>query len=153
MKPGLLLGRHGFTFIGLILVITTLALITAALYLAIPPSESVRQSQATMVQASLIEAAIKKYKLGNAGLAPATLSNLVTTTGAPCTVVTNSSSSNYRNLVGWCGPYLDQPIASSPNAYQTDGWGVLFRYDGVTLKSCGPDRTCGNSDDLTFTNF
>jgi len=145
--------ESGFTFVGVLLLVMALALFVSALFLAIPPSESTRQVQLTMLRADLLQGAIRKYKLQNANSAPASLSNLVISTGTPCTVDTNSTHSTYRSLQGWCGPYLDLPIASAPNEFQTDGWGVLFSYNGINLISCGPNRVCGDSDDLTFNNF
>jgi type II secretory pathway pseudopilin PulG len=145
--------QAGFSFVGIMLIVLAMGLFTSALFLAIPPSDSARNSQITLQRAANLEQALKKYKRENSNTAPVHLSDLLTTTGVACTVDTNPASSTYKNRKGWCGPYLDQPIASDVNGYQTDGWGVLFTYDGVNLKSCGPDRTCGNGDDLTFHDF
>ena len=145
------LDDQGFTFLGLILVVMIMAVFAAAFFIAIAPSDSTRDAQVTMQRADALRAGLRKFKLHNARTAPANLSKLIVTTGVACTVDTNTGSSTYKQLKGWCGPYLDQAL--SGDGYQTDGWCVLFEYDGVTLKSCGPNRTCGNGDDVTYTDF
>jgi type II secretory pathway pseudopilin PulG len=143
----------GFTMVGLIAIILLLAAFTSAIYIVSGPSDLTRSVAVTMSRGHALELAIRHFKINFDGVVPVLLSNLVTTTGAPCAPDSNPNSSTYKQLKGWCGPYLDQPLASDANAYQTDGWGVNFSYNGVNLKSCGPDRTCGNADDLSFANF
>ena len=51
---------------------------------------------------------------------------------------------------GWRGPYVS---ASDPN-WNKDAWGSAIEYFVVgpparTIRSCGPDLICGNSDDLS----
>jgi len=49
---------------------------------------------------------------------------------------------------GWRGPYVDSTNAD----WSKDAWGTALVYSsaGRTIKSCGPDSTCGNSDDITL---
>ena len=55
----------------------------------------------------------------------------------------------------WDGPYIQDKY--NDNGYTKDAWNTAYRYDytagstSCTLRSCGPDRTCGNSDDITIT--
>jgi competence protein ComGC len=145
--------QAGFSFVGMILIIFALSVFTSALFLAIPQSNSGRDSQTTFNRAIVLQAAIKKFKLQHAGALPATLNDLVSASGAPCTVDTTPSSSTYKQLLGWCGPYIDRPLNGAALVYQIDGWGVSFQYNGISLSSCGPDRICGNSDDIQFHDF
>jgi type II secretory pathway pseudopilin PulG len=144
--------QNGFTFVGLILIIISLSLFSAAIFFAIPPSASTRSVQITEESGATLVVALKKYKRDNKQLPPS-LAGLVTTSGTPCVIDTAPASSTYKQLSGWCGPYLDLAIASDPGGYQRDGWGVNFSYDGINLKSCGPDLTCGTADDIVFQGF
>lgn len=49
---------------------------------------------------------------------------------------------------GWRGPY----ISTSDANWDKDSWGTTITYTSATrtLRSCGPDKTCGNADDLTL---
>lgn len=55
----------------------------------------------------------------------------------------------------WDGPYIQDKY--DDNGYTRDAWQTPYRYDytegntSCTLTSCGPDRTCGNSDDIEIT--
>jgi prepilin-type N-terminal cleavage/methylation domain-containing protein len=52
------------------------------------------------------------------------------------------------NQRGWRGPY----VTNTDPAWNQDAWGTVFQYNAGagTLRSCGPDRTCGNADDITI---
>lgn len=143
----------GFSFLGLLVLVLMLSLFTGSLFMVVGPSQQVGQADSTFKKADEIVEALKKYKTEHAGAAPATLDGLVTPTGPACAMDTVVTSPTYRRFQGWCGPYLDRPISQNPNSFKTDGWGTVFQYDTVTLRSCGSDRTCGNGDDLTFTSF
>lgn len=145
--------ESGFSFMGLLVLVLMLSLFTGSLFMVVGPSQQVGQADNTFKKADEIVAALKKYKAEHANAAPTTLDALVTLTGPACTMDTVTSSPTYRKFQGWCGPYLDRPISQDPNSFKTDGWGTVFQYDTVTLRSCGSDRTCGNADDLTFTSF
>ncbi|HDL10186.1 MAG TPA: LamG domain-containing protein [Candidatus Omnitrophica bacterium] len=64
------------------------------------------------------------------------------------------SPASYRQSK-WDGPYIQDKY--NDNGYTKDAWNTAYRYDytagstSCTLRSCGPDRTCGNSDDITIT--
>ena len=108
-----------------------------------------------MNKAAVLRAAINAYVLnhgGASGTNPPTLSSLVTTDGVACTTDNTAAHSTYLTLQGWCGPYIDQIFTQALNDYETDGWGTLFQYNNSTavIKSCGPNRTCGDSDDISF---
>ena len=112
------------------------------------PMKETRAMKATNDKRDVLLTAIARFKSDNGGSAPATLDELVTTTGTPCAADNNPLSATYRQLQGWCGPYVDRIFTGAPDEYKTDGWGVTFSYDGATLTSCGQDKTCGNGDDL-----
>ena len=49
---------------------------------------------------------------------------------------------------GWRGPYVNSTEAT----WNRDAWGVALQYSGPgrTITSCGPNGTCGDSDDITL---
>ncbi len=76
---------------------------------------------------------------------PTALSNLSTQPGS------GTCASTYDPFTkrGWRGPYVN----STDSNWDKDAWGTAFNYTSGTrtLKSCGSDATCGNSDDITLT--
>jgi len=53
---------------------------------------------------------------------------------------------------GWRGPY----VSTTDPSWNKDAWGTTFEYYVVgpparTIRSCGPDKTCGNTDDISVT--
>src|ERR1700722_1523371 len=118
--------QRGFGFIAMVFTLMGLAVLSAAIFLAFPPSESERGVRVTMQRADVLQAAIRKYKAQNATTAPNVLTDLVNTTGVPCAPDTSPSSSTYRSLKGWCGPYVDQMFTGTADEYLYDGWGLLF---------------------------
>ena len=112
------------------------------------PMKETRAMKITNEKRNVLLVAITRFKEDNGGTPPAILDELVTTTGTACAADTNPVSTTYRELQGWCGPYVDRVFTGAPDEFKTDGWGVTFSYDGTTLTSCGQDKTCGNGDDL-----
>jgi type II secretory pathway pseudopilin PulG len=145
--------EKGFSFLTVLVVVLMLSMLTGSLFLLTGPAQSVGQSDVTFQRVDVLQSALRLYKVHHANTAPATLDALVTLTGAACTMNTTVGSPGYRKLQGWCGPYVNVVFTQDSNQFKTDGWGTLFQYDTVTLRSCGPDRTCGNADDLTFNSF
>ena len=144
--------EDGFSLLVVVAIVFSLGAFAATVFLAIAPSQATRTTDVTFQRADVLKAAIAKFKANN-GAVPGTLQSLVTTTGTACTVNTDTTSANYRKMVGWCGPYVDLPVANASSEYRTDGWGTAFQLTSTELRSCGPDKTCGNSDDLTFTGL
>lgn len=80
---------------------------------------------------------------GDIGQLPSSLGNLIT---------------NNDGVTNWNGPYL--PRGFDPNDYATDAWGTPIHYtpSGVPgelmeLRSYGPDRASGTSDDIVVTIY
>lgn len=48
---------------------------------------------------------------------------------------------------GWRGPYLN----NTDTNWNRDAWGTLIEYSAASryVRSCGPDKTCGNADDIS----
>jgi prepilin-type N-terminal cleavage/methylation domain-containing protein len=48
---------------------------------------------------------------------------------------------------GWRGPYVTLTDAD----WNRDGWGTAIDYSAATrtIKSCGPNKTCGDADDIS----
>ena len=133
------------------ILVASLAVITVVA--VIDPSSMTRQNKETSDKAAALKSAIAASATNHAGVRPAALKFLVVTDGAPCAMDNNpADGALYLTLQGWCGPYIDLRFKENPNDFQTDGWGVLFQYDSGTgfLTSCGPNRKCGDGDDLVF---
>jgi len=82
------------------------------------------------------------------GAPPVTLNDLITMPGA------GACSTVYDPFLktGWRGPYL----SSTDSSWNQDGWGTTLEYFVTgppvrTIRSCGPDKICGNTDDLSLT--
>lgn len=105
----------------------------------------------TQERMAILKVAIRKY-LDTTGRVPATFEELLASsdlTVPSCDIVNEAKAPNYQNLVGWCGPYLKIEFYSNDQAsFKTDGWGTLFQNDFQLLRSCGPDKTCNNGDDI-----
>ncbi len=136
--------------ISVMLVILSISLAAVLVLSLAPPSILTGKTVQTRERLSDLKSAILKYYDDHGGFYPVLLELLTLDEGIPCELDNDSGSPTYQKLQGWCGPYLDSIFAEDPNGFQTDGWGTLFEYDPVTgaVKSCGPDQTCGNGDDL-----
>ena len=53
------------------------------------------------------------------------------------------------NKSGWNGPYVDIRVAD----WDFDAWGRSYQYTSATrtIRSCGPNGTCGDADDISIT--
>lgn len=81
------------------------------------------------------------------GAPPTTLTNLITIPGAG----TCATAYNPFTKIGWRGPY----VSSTDATWNKDAWGVEFEYyvagpPARTIRSCGPDKACGNDDDISI---
>lgn len=76
------------------------------------------------------------------GSVPASLDDLVTQ-GA-------YSSFDMYEKKGWRGPYVNT-VPGGGVSWSQDGWGTNLNYSAGarTITSCGDNKTCGNSDDIT----
>jgi hypothetical protein len=146
----------GIGFVGMMFVVLVSSLGAVMVVMLLTSGRATSQNAATQKKATVLLAAINRYKTHRAGASwPASLDRLVTTDGTACAADTSSVSATWRTIQGWCGPYVDVPFSSgaAANDFKTDGWGTTFTYAAATgvVTSCGPDRTCGNADDLSFT--
>ena len=122
------------------------------------PGNSTVQNRTTTEKGNNLREGISRYKANHIVLAtkPGNLDALITDDAlaiGACAFQNNTGvPTTYLTLQGWCGPYVDLPFAEDPNSFKTDGWGTAFSYTTATdvLKSCGPNRACGDADDITF---
>lgn len=146
-------GEAGFSFLAMVLILLLLVLGGVALTTALRPTLSSANLRTTNERVAELRVAIANYKVNHGGTtAPPTLAALVTDDGVVCDVDNVSTSATYLTLQGWCGPYIDQLFTNFPLQYQSDGWGTPLSYNttSLVLTSCGPDLTCGTSDDIAF---
>lgn len=155
------LNSQGFTLIELLMAISLLAILSLiGISQYINFSDEARES-VTLEKLSALKFAIvgdarmlAAGKSTNMGyeehcLAPPTaLADLVTQPGA------GTCAAAYDPYLkrGWRGPYIN----SSDANWSNDAWGTALEYyvtgpPARTIRSCGPDETCGNADDLSVT--
>ncbi|MGZ3711942.1 MAG: hypothetical protein ACXVBE_09300 [Bdellovibrionota bacterium] len=142
--------ESGLGLISVVFLLATLTLAVSVAVISVQPTNSADAAAKTMSKMDVIGAAIVRYR-SYSGTNPASVDALVTPPSPPtppCTADVNPASPTFRQLRGWCGPHLDVDIASS---YKSDGWGVALVYNGTNLRSCGPNRICGDGDDIVTT--
>ena len=140
--------QRGIGMLSVVFLLIALATTVGVSLVMLQPGIAGDAAARTSAQLATVGDAIKLYR-ADAGTNPANLDALVTApAGMSCTPDTNSASATFRQLRGWCGPYLDQEISDS---YKRDGWGAVLQFNGTQLSSCGPNRTCGDGDDVSVT--
>ncbi len=79
---------------------------------------------------------------------PSVITDLVTMPGSgTCSAVYDPFTKQ-----GWRGPY----VSTTDPKWNFDAWGTAIQYFNAgpparTIRSCGPDKTCGNADDISIT--
>ena len=145
---------RGFGVVGVMLTILLIALAVVGVIQLINPALMTRNGRLTIDRMEAIKSAVAKYKANHSGTTyPTSLDHLVSTDGgAACSLDNASASATYKTLQGWCGPYIDVAFGENSAEFKTDGWGTLFSWTSGTgtLKSCGSNLTCGDSDDITY---
>jgi hypothetical protein len=142
------LDQRGLGMLSVVFLLIALSATVGVSLVMLQPEISGDAAARTSAQLATVSAAIVQYR-NYAGAGPASLDALVTApSGMSCAPDTNSGSATFRQLRGWCGPYLDQEIQDS---YRRDGWGAVLQFDGTQLTSCGPNRSCGDGDDVSVT--
>jgi prepilin-type N-terminal cleavage/methylation domain-containing protein len=151
----------GFTLIELLMTLTVIAILSAVAVSQFVNFSGDAKNAVTLERLNALKAAINgDPRLVSAGqyasagyeahclAPPSTLTDLITepTSGA-CAAVYDP----YQK-VGWRGPY----VSGGSTTWNQDAWGTAFQYFVVgpparTIRSCGPDLTCGTSDDISVT--
>lgn len=143
--------QKGMSLLMVVMILATLTVTVTTAYLSIQTSLMTGRDKKTEAQIEILLSGLYRYRSHHANTFPATLDNLIVPNNPACAADNNSASPTYRSIQGWCGPYIDQFTQQSPNAFKTDGWGTIFQYNGTELRSCGPNKTCGDADDLART--
>lgn len=138
------------SFISALFLIVILSVSVMTAFVSVTPIAESNFASLTIQRLETLKTAVNTYETHNSGTGPASLTNLITTTGTACTVDTNIASGTYKKLRGWCGPYIDRPLQQDPDSYRTDAWGTLIQYSSTQLRSCGPNRVCNDGDDLVL---
>ncbi len=138
------------SFFSVLIVVVILSITLTTSYLATQPVSQANNSQLTLTRLDTLRTAILNYRYHNNNANPATLDVLVTPGAPACTVNTNTSSPSYKQLQGWCGPYLLRAVQEDPNEFKRDGWGILIQLSPTTLISCGKNLICGDADDIAL---
>lgn len=141
----------GFGLMQVMFILMGLAIAASVAVMNSAQEDSSAGGAVTYSRLDKIKAAAARYRADGNGTPP-TLDALTTapTGAASCAPDTAPGSSTFRQLRGWCGPYLDRDAAGA-DQLKRDGWRTLLQYTGTTLRSCGPNRVCGDADDITTT--
>lgn len=148
--------NKGFSFLAVVMLLFAAVLAATVIFIAINPTRSTAALKQTADKARLLRIALADFRKNHGGASgawPTSLGYLTATDGgAACAFDNTITSPTYLTLQGWCGPYVDVVFSNLPNDFQTDGWGINFTFSSSTgvLTSCGPDLTCGTSDDITY---
>ncbi len=126
-------GAHrnaGFTLIEVLLVVAILGMLAGVVVVSFRGRDKSARIATTRTSISAICLALDLYEVDN-GVLPATLQGLMQSGGEP----------------NWNGPYIR-------GAMPIDAWGTAFNYakvgdKGYEVRSAGPDRQMGSSDDIT----
>src|SRR5262249_18849914 len=128
--------ERGLALLQILFVLIVLAIGASVVMMNVTQKELAEGPTLTWQRMDALKDAIVRYRSDTGGNPP-TLDALTTLTGAPC-----ASDPVQRKLTGWCGPYLTKDPAGS-DLHKRDGWKTLLQYNGTTLVSCGPNKTCG----------
>ena len=142
------------SFVALIFLMVFAAWSVAAVITMLSPANRVGGDERTQRQFKKLQSAIGSYRSHSGGTWPTVLKSLIVDAegvGA-CTMDTDRTSPTFRQLSGWCGPYVDLLYADEKEGYKFDGYGTELIYDDSThtLTSAGQDRVQGTSDDQTY---
>ena len=122
--------RQGFTLVEILLVVAILGILAGVAVVGLGNRTKNANIIATRTSIKAIQMAIDIYEVDN-GIYPATLQALLT----------KGSENN------WNGPYIKD------GRMPQDAWGTDFSYalkgETYEIKSAGPDKAMGSSDDLT----
>jgi len=141
--------RAGFSLISVMISLMALTVTTSLFLLNSTSQNSQQELLITTERIKNLAVAIADYKENNS-IAPTNLDQLVTKSvaDADCDVDTDTASPTYRQMSGWCGPYLKITFAEDGESFKIDGWGTLFQHTSAYVRSCGPNKTCGDGDDI-----
>ncbi len=144
--------EQGMGLLGAVMMISLILLGTYTSFVVIQSQSSISEVKSTAQNAKLLLRAIQHYQSSHAGSVPTLLESLYLKNDEEnCSLGIDVSNNASPMLQGWCGPYLQESFEGYPEDL-FDGWGSRFNWSSAssTLTSCGPDRTCRNSDDLEF---
>ena len=143
---------QGFGSLGLIIAILFLGIGTALVLTTLSPGVATARLAETIKKGETLKISVERYRAHRAAN-PSNLDELLLLgVQPPCSLDNVALSPTYLSLTGWCGPYVARIFSEDPDDWKSDGWGSTFQFLSGTgvLRSCGPDRTCGNGDDLAY---
>ena len=142
---------EGFTLLELVVVITVLGILAAAVAPSVMQRmvedrvQGTRDEAEAIVDAMIGDSAANRFGfVGDIGRLPTSLNELVTIGALP-----GYTTATERNIgMGWRGPYINQ--GSSANDYLTDAFGRAYVLSAGQIRSPGVDGIANNSDDIVY---
>lgn len=138
----------GFTLIEILMVVLLVSIVSA---FAIPQFIDFRKD----AKIAVTQDRLNSFRLAITGDARTQRTGYISHMGAIPSNLTDLTTKGTKvdydpiSKTGWNGPYVDSTVTD----WNLDAWGTALVYSssGRSIKSCGPNKTCGDSDDLTVT--
>ncbi len=142
---------RGFTLLELIVIITVIGILAAAVTPAIVQQIMDTRVRSTQDEARTLHAAMvgdpgqSRFGFaGDIGRLPNALTELAQAGGLP-----NYTTATIRAVgMGWRGPYVNDGTSSGD--YLTDAFGRAYTLNSGQVRSAGPDGTPNNADDIVY---
>lgn len=147
--------QAGFTIVELLMVILLVGVLSAVMMPQFIDFRTDAKIAVTKDKLSSIKLALlgdARQVVNGVPVSPGYIKNMGSLPSSLTDLVTKGSQATYDPFSkrGWNGPYLDSTNAN----WNKDGWDINFVYSstGRTVTSCGPNKICGNADDIVI-NF
>jgi general secretion pathway protein G len=142
---------HGFTLLELVVVITVIGILVAAVAPSVMQRMvddrvlGTRAEAEAILEAMVGDTATNSFGfVGDIGRLPVSLTELTVIGSLPA-----YTTATTRNIgMGWRGPYIN--AGTSANDYLTDAFGRAYTFAAGQVRSAGVDGVANNADDIVY---
>jgi prepilin-type N-terminal cleavage/methylation domain-containing protein len=143
--------QSGFTLIELVVVLTVIGILAAAVAPSVMQRmveervQGTRDEAEAIVDAMVGDSSANRFGfVGDIGRLPTSLNELVTIGSLPA-----YTTSTFRSVgMGWRGPYINEGASSSD--FLTDAFGRAYTLTAGQIRSRGVDGILNNADDIVY---